>query len=47
MQEKAEKEARLREALEPKSIDDIRRERAIKKAEGIDCGTLWNLITEQ
>lgn len=32
--EQAEKEERLREALEPKTLEDIRRERAIKRARG-------------
>ena len=34
VQEKAEKRAKLQQALEPKSLEDIRRERAIKRASG-------------
>ena len=31
--EREEKETKLREALEPKSLEDIRRERALKKSQ--------------
>ncbi|KAL4225004.1 hypothetical protein ACF0H5_015699 [Mactra antiquata] len=37
--EKEAKEAKLREALEPKSIEDIRKERAVKRAQGGDLVT--------
>lgn len=41
---KEEKDARLREALEPKSLEDIRRERALKKSiPGITLSFLYVL----